>query len=362
MYNLYINTTDSINKGTFEIPFTEKPLYFQRGTKMAFNNALVWNSVYNISSERRNNVIYVFVRSADDSAVGSFEANLPVKTGSATNGFFNTQRPKTDGDVEIDVPSYDNVFVMEGSITENTSTIPVKIYKMILENGQYSIDSLDEAIARRLGIDVDTSTTSNLPLLIEESERHFLISAEPTYNKVRILSDTVTAGSTRVYDIIYPINDPVSIDKSIMHFLGLNKKADNSNLEQIIVSGTGDGVDYTFFSFNKTAGKSTLGFRIAEVNNGLTSVNIRIKGSIINGGYDSKSHESDILQSFQLTAPPGYPQSIEPSNLIYFDILSVDTYIDRLRFSFTDQDGVEIGTNMSENSSIVITIKEPTDN
>ena len=93
----------------------------------------------------------------------------------------------------------------------------------------------------------------------------------------------------------------------------------------------------------------------------MTSVNIRIKGGLYNGGFDSTSHESDILHSFNLTAHPGFPQAVEPTNLVFLDITAVNTYIDRLKFAFTDQDGHELNTNMSENSSIVITIREPTD-
>ena len=59
MYNLYINTTGSQNKGTFKIDYRYKPLYFEEGSKIAFNNMLMYNSINNISSNLGNNVIYI---------------------------------------------------------------------------------------------------------------------------------------------------------------------------------------------------------------------------------------------------------------------------------------------------------------
>lgn len=359
MYNLYINTTASANKGSFTIPYTHRPLYFATGSKIAFNNALIYNSIYNISAVRGNNEIYILAGKSGTGSTTAFEDQLPHISGSSASaeghtGFFKTTRP-VSGSTAKDVPSYDDVF---GQAIGSTH----KLYKIVLPDGQYSIDSLDEAIARRLGIDIDTTSASNIYNIVKDDERHFMLEAEPTYNKVRILSDAHINGTTKtlVYDIVYPVSGDV--DKSIMKFLGLNKKNADDRLDTKTLGSV------SYYSFNDTAesisginGTSTLAFLPADVNNGMTSVNIRIKGGLYNGGFDSNSHESDILHSFNLTAEPGYPQSIEPTNLVFLDITAVNTYIDRLKFAFTDQDGTELNTNMSENSSIVITIREPTD-
>tara|TARA_B110001450_G_scaffold18870_1_gene17306 strand:- start:806 stop:1903 length:1098 start_codon:yes stop_codon:yes gene_type:complete len=365
MYNLYINTTASENKGSFTIPYTHRPLYFATGSKIAFNNALIYNSIYNISAVRGNNEIYILAGKHDGS---DFEEQLPhISSSRATGhgsevdgewvGFFKTTRAQSGTGASLaskDVPSYADVF------GQNVNGGTHKLYKIVLPDGQYSIESLDEAIARRLGIDIDTTSASNIYNVVKDDERKFMLEAEPTYNKVRILSDAHISGTTKtlVYDIVYPVSGDV--DKSIMKFLGLNYKNATDRLDTKSLIATND-----YYSFNDTAednnGTSTLAFLPADVNNGMTSVNIRIKGGLYNGGFDSNSHESDILHSFNLTAEPGYPQSIEPTNLVFLDITAVNTYIDRLKFAFTDQDGHELNTNMSENSSIVITIREPTD-
>ena len=65
MYNLYINTTGSNNKGSFKIDYRNKPLNFDEGTKIAFNNMLMYNSINNISQNLGNNVLYILARKYD---------------------------------------------------------------------------------------------------------------------------------------------------------------------------------------------------------------------------------------------------------------------------------------------------------
>ena len=96
MYNLYINTTEAENKGTFTIPYTHKPLYFEPGTKIAFNNGLVYNAINNISAARGNNVIYILVGKSNVNAETiKFEDKLPTITGTdATEHIFHTYTKK----------------------------------------------------------------------------------------------------------------------------------------------------------------------------------------------------------------------------------------------------------------------------
>ena len=125
MYNLYINTTESENKGTFSIAYTHKPLYFEPGSKIAFNNALIYNAINNISASRANNVIYILVETSNNDV----SDKLPTVTASASSehsGFFKTTRAKTSTTLE-DVPSYDDVF----GKTIGTQ----KLFKMILPMG-----------------------------------------------------------------------------------------------------------------------------------------------------------------------------------------------------------------------------------
>ena len=76
MYNLYVHTeldkslTDNNGiftpNGTFTIDYNTNPLVFESGSKIALLNMLVWNNVNNISTKRRNNFIYISVRTNAD--------------------------------------------------------------------------------------------------------------------------------------------------------------------------------------------------------------------------------------------------------------------------------------------------------
>jgi len=151
-----------------------------------------------------------------------------------------------------------------------------------------------------------------------------------------------------------------NLQSSIAYFLGITDLNKYDIFPSDAVAITDDRV---WYSFNKTKNPNTsgLGIKKANVNNGITSFNIRILGGLYYGGYDSQSHESDILHSFNMTSAPGYPQDVSPSNLIFLDVLAMNRPINYLDFRITDQNGTEIGSDITEDLSIVITIKQPTD-
>ena len=146
------------------------------------------------------------------------------------------------------------------------------------------------------------------------------------------------------------------MENSIAKFLGIHTMTSHPN------SGFNGATLQTWYSFNESGDDSGLALTKADVNNGITSLNIRIMGGLFNGGYDSLSHESDILHSFNITASPGYPQDVSVNTLVFLDVLAVNRPINYLDFRITDQNGREIGTDITEDLSMVITIKEPGDN
>ena len=130
MYNLYINTKHSVNKGSFKIDFRHSPLNFDPRTKIAFNNMLIFNSINNISANLGNNVIYIHA-----SAANGLDGNLPTKTGSADSELFFAVEQ-----IGKDLPVYDDIRVREFATCEGTSNND-RIYKITLPDGQYSIDA-----------------------------------------------------------------------------------------------------------------------------------------------------------------------------------------------------------------------------
>jgi hypothetical protein len=351
MYNLYINTTGSNNKGTFKIDYRNKPLFFEEGTKIAFNNMLMYNSINNISANLGNNVIYILVEKYDTSGGTGYDGFLPVKKSGAvadSDGFFETSVQS-----QKDYPEFEDVYVKE--FTSN------KIYKIILPDGQYSIDALDEAIALRMIVDIDPNT--RLHSIKDDDSRVLMITADPTYGKVKFMFDYYTDNSSlkQKFDIVFPVNN-FDIKSSIAKFLGVHTMTEKHNLE-IQDGNTPTGITEEWYSYNKSSAPDTSGLALekADVNNGITSLNIRIRGGLFNGGYDSLSHESDTLHSFNITASPGYPQDISPNSLVFLDILAVNRPINYLDFRITDQNGREIGEDITEDLSMVITIKEPSD-
>lgn len=189
-----------------------------------------------------------------------------------------------------------------------------------------------------------------------------MITAEPTFSKIRIMSDRHNPSLDYLYDIVFPPTWTQSqLDSSIAHFLGI-KKIKKHDIFPPSTPGI-PAADRDWYSFNKTKHPDTsgLGIDAADVNSGITSFNIRVTGGIFNGGYDGQSHESDILHSFNMTSSPGYPQNVAPNNLVFLDVLAVERPINYLDFRITDQNGREIGTDVTEDLSMVITIKEPAD-
>ena len=88
MYNLYVHTefdrslTDNNGiftpSGTFTVNYNTDPLLFERGSKIALLNMLVWNS----SVKRQNNFIYISVKTgANKGQLPSKGQEEPVRSG-----------------------------------------------------------------------------------------------------------------------------------------------------------------------------------------------------------------------------------------------------------------------------------------
>ena len=73
-------------------------------------------------------------------------------------------------------------------------------------------------IARRLGIDLENS---NLHNVVEDGSRSFMITAEPTFGKVRFMIDRASNLEYK-YDIVFPSTWTTSnLQSSIAYFLGI---------------------------------------------------------------------------------------------------------------------------------------------
>ena len=102
MYNLYVHTeldrslTDNNGiftpSGTFTVNYNTDPLLFEPGSKIALLNMLIWNNVNNISHKRKNNFIYISVRTDGN------KSQLPTKSAIESpvgSGWYKAQATNT---------------------------------------------------------------------------------------------------------------------------------------------------------------------------------------------------------------------------------------------------------------------------
>lgn len=370
MYNIYINSTGQQNKGNFNVDFRNQPLFFEKGSKIALNNLLIYNSIDNISNEGilDNNVIYIMCNAARNSR--EITGNIvipepPYETG--FNQFLPTADPNDtldedgfvnaiNGDLFKDRPFYGNI-----KIKEYGGSYPRRVYKITLENGVYDPYAIDQYIAQRLGFDIEADILHEVK---ETADRHFIISDDETYGKIKI--DIKKWNYNGVDDIAYKYD--IVFPKPKYDIAKLKSKSCISNLLGIwhddmqTVSLEGD----EYWSFNATRKVHTsvdnpYGFNRGDFNNGILGLEIRIRPGIFDGGYDALSHDSDVIAGFNLTVAVGDSQAMAPENLTWLDITQTDRFINNLQVVITDQDGVERGANIKENVSLTLSVKTPQD-
>lgn len=188
MYNIYMNSTGQPNKGNFNQLFSNQPLYFGKGSKIALNNLLIYNAIDNVSDEGvlDNNVIYIMCNAARNSQERTGFPVTPETYETGFNQFLPTADPQDtededgfvnaiNGDQFKDRPFFGNI-----KIKEYEGTYPRRVYKITLENGVYDPYAIDQYIAQRLGFDIDADILHDVK---ETAERHFIISDDATYGK-----------------------------------------------------------------------------------------------------------------------------------------------------------------------------------
>lgn len=340
MYNIYGTSSGQENYGSFKLEYNDPPLNFEPGSKMALLNLMTWNNIYNISAERGNNVIYIL------------DKQYPISSASWTH------------DDYLPIDDAHDVDSVSIALDEISTGFPRPVlYKIVLPDGQYSIEALDREIAIRLGVDT-TSTTNILAdelTLVAQEDRQFWLEANETYNKIDFHYDESR------FDILYPTSG-ITVN-SVLHFMGLQKIMTTTPVQYAYRSTTTENPAYfrgyslnTYINAQPGTGTqySRLAPSIADVNNGMTSMNLRLRNGIINGGMESNhGGPSDILYSFNITSAPGYPQSDSPPNLVWLDITSTNTPINELFFEYTDQNGTPLNHNMADESSFTLVIKGP---
>jgi len=374
MYNLYVHTeldrslTDRNGiftpSGTFTVNYNTDPLLFQRGSKIALLNMLVWNSVNNISVKRQNNFIYISVKT------GANKGQLPSKGQEEPvgSGWYKAVATNIKN-----YNSYDDVW-MRTDYEEGSDAY--EIFKIQLSNGQYDAQTLDSEIAHWLQEDLENSATND----IDDDNQTFQILADYTFSKFKFLIERDTNG-VNIYDILFPVvaddNTIYSGHKNIKFtntnlntnmakILGLNKKKDGTSpTKKVFLVQKNDGTSTTveYYSYDKTRGNddSGLAYQRADINNGINSFKLRIAGGLYDGGNDGSSGTTDIIYSFNMTVDPSFSQDVSPRNLIWLDILKVDQPINQLTFKLTDQRGNEICKDLTEGMNLVFAILEPQD-
>jgi hypothetical protein len=374
MYNLYVHTeldkslTDNNGlftpSGTFTVNYNTDPLLFERGSKIALLNMLVWNSVNNISVKRQNNFIYISVKT------GANKGQLPSK---------GSEEPVGSGwykATATNIKNYNdyNDVWMRDDYEEGSDNY--EIFKIQLPDGQYDAETLDSEIAHRLQEDLENSATND----IDDDNRTFQILADYTFSKFKFLIERDTSGNN-IYDILFPVvaddNTIYSGHKNIQFtntnlntnmakILGLNKKKDGiAPTKKTFLVQKNDGTSYPveYYSYDASRGSddSGLAYLRADINNGINSFNLRIAGGLYDGGNDGSSGMTDIIYSFNMTVDPSFSQDVSPRNLIWLDILKVDQPINQLTFKLTDQKGNDIGKDLTEGMNLVFAILEPQD-
>lgn len=339
MFNIYGSSKQALtdgNYGSFRLDFSQAPLYFTPGSKIALLNMMIYNSIYNISSYWGNNVFY-------------FLGKTPFG--------------KTDAQIGADweqIPNYS-----DSKYRKIVGLTGKYLYKITLPDGQYSFEALDFEIAKRLKWDLELDPTDSGEehdlVLKNHKDRDFIIDVNETFNKLHFWYNKDDG-----YDILYPKStdsdatltaDQLNKNKNILNLMGIKGIVNDSTVKTLTFpEGTFD-----FYSYdNNNVGGFGMGLEVADVNNGITSLCLRIRGGLYSGGKESAHDgESDILYSFNITEPPSYPQTEQPPNLIWLDIQKTGTPITSLFCEFTDQLGNPLGRNMSEESSFTLCIKEP---
>ena len=375
MYNLYVHTeldrslTDNNGiftpSGTFTVNYNTDPLLFEPGSKIALLNMLIWNNVNNISHKRKNNFIYISVRT------DAVKSQLPTKSANespAGSGWYKAQATNTKN-----YNDYEDVWMRNDYQYDNKL---YEIFKIQLPDGQYDTDTLDSELAHRLTEDLQNSATND----IDDANRTFQIVADYTFSKFKFLIERNTSGEN-IYDILFPVladdNTIYSghsdiqftntdLNTNMAKLLGLHKKKDGSTPTKrvFLVRAPNDTTTpIEYYSYDQSRGNddSGLAYQRADINNGINSFNLRVSGGLYDGGNDGSTGATDIIYSFNMNVEPSFSQDVSPRNLIWLDILSVNQPINQLTFRLTDQKGNEIGKDLTEGMNIVFAVKEPKD-
>ena len=156
------------------------------------------------------------------------------------------------------------------------------------------------------------------------------------------------------YDILFKVNDTTS--KKLAYLLGL----DMSILGTAADKKTINGVQYWSLNLYKSNRSitSTDALQIAEINNGITSIHLKILNNLIYGGRDAISDRSDTVFSFTFTTAPSFLEVFKPAVPTFLNITATGYAIDKLVFQLTDQDNNPLGKNVIENTSFVLTVQE----
>jgi len=326
---------------------------------------LVWNNVNNISTKRRNNFIYISVRTDTD------KNQMPTKGYTeepANSGWFQTSTRNVKNYGE-----YDDVWMRQDYVEGGDQ---YKIYKIQLPDGQYDTETFDSELVHRLTEDLENSATND----IDNDNLSFQILADYTFSKFKFLIERDSSG-INIYDILFPVEaDDNSIysgnrniqftntdlNTNMAKMLGLHilKNGSLPTIKTFVVSNP-DGIDSSvqYYSYNESRGgnDSGLAYQRVDINNGINSFNLRISGGLYDGGNDGSTGTTDIIYSFNMNVQTSYSQDVSPRNLIWLDILSVGQPINQLTFKLTDQKGNEIGEDLTEAINIVLAIMEQKD-
>ena len=294
MYNIHVDNSKSLNKGTFSLEFNP-PIEFNENDKLALTNLSMYNSIYNISEYYPNNKFYFY---------------------------------KTNGTIT------------HGSSTTEQQNGANYLYTTTFPNGQYGVGNIDSFLAKQLN-DWDSTENNFKPY----SERKLVISGDSATSKFDI---TLTPG----YDVLFKVNDT-----KLAYLMGFDMSINGDSNDQITINGIVYW-SLANYRVNKGFSGDNNGFQIAEILNGLRTIHLKIKNNLVWGGYDRLSDNSDTVFAFAFTVGSGSIEIFNPPKATFLNILAVSQPINKLIFDITDQDGNSLNKNVAETCSFTLTIDD----
>lgn len=295
------NSTDT-QKYKMTLNFSP-PQVFPNGSEIGLVSLNIYNAVYNISDrDPSNNELFILCTDVTAAGLGA----------------------ETSTDTRLEI--FDN----EVAGTDQ------RLYKIIITNGVYEAENLDFYVASLIG-DVQNGK------LKDYASRKCVISPDYSSGKFKI------EFPNQYYDLVFRENYITSTNLAFLMGCDVSNapivNALNISEYQYPFQNSeyNANVEVNFWGLKKYKSVENiddpLALQIAQINNGISSFNLRLSGNMIDGGITTYLDQSDIIYSFLYTRPPSYMERFTPSTIIKFPIIQTNTPIRSLSLELVDQNG-----------------------